>query len=399
MARPRPPSVLSSAADVAIGWATDHPKTILIIAAAITALAVAFIPLLRVDVDFANYLNRKDPAVIAADEAKERFGSQLRVIVAIEDPKGVFRAETLALAEALEAALEDLPEVEDMVGPLSSQVIRGTETSIQIRSAAPRGVAPQTSVEIATYRDLVLSDNTLGNYVVSSTETALAIYLKPVPEVDMVPFAAAVEDVVLAHETEGISFSISGLPYINLTLQRSMKRDLQLFLPLVIGSTPMAFVGGAFLITASAYKIILGVCLLLAFWRLLWEQRDEGVTDTPSAWLTVPIGAALGFIAGMTGVGGGIFLSPLLLFLHWTNMRGSAAIAAAFILVNSVAGLAGHASVTQAWPAGIPLLVAVAVCGGLLGSELGARRIAPAQLRKILGMVLAVAGLKMIATA
>jgi hypothetical protein len=173
----------------------------------------------------------------------------------------------------------------------------------------------------------------------------------------------------------------------------------RLFLPLVIGSTPMAFVGGAFLITASAYKIILGVCLLLAFWRLLWEQRDEGVTDTPSAWLTVPIGAALGFVAGMTGVGGGIFLSPLLLFFHWTNMRGSAAIAAAFILVNSVAGLAGHASVTQAWPAGIPLLVAVAVCGGLLGSELGARRIAPAQLRKILGMVLAVAGLKMIATA
>ena len=173
----------------------------------------------------------------------------------------------------------------------------------------------------------------------------------------------------------------------------------RLFLPLVIGSIPMAFVGGAFLITASAYKIILGVCLLLAFWRLLWEQRDEGVTDTPSAWLTVPIGAALGFIAGMTGVGGGIFLSPLLLFLHWTNMRGSAAIAAAFILVNSVAGLAGHASVTQSWPAGIPLLIAVAVCGGLLGSELGARRIAPAQLRKILGMVLAVAGLKMIATA
>ncbi|MCK5246380.1 hypothetical protein KAR02_05750, partial [Candidatus Bipolaricaulota bacterium] len=122
MARPRPPSVLSSAADVAIGWATDHPKTILIIAAAITALAVAFIPLLRVDVDFANYLNRKDPAVIAADEAKERFGSQLRVVVAIEDPQGVFQAETLALVEELETALEGLSLVEDIVGPLSYQV-------------------------------------------------------------------------------------------------------------------------------------------------------------------------------------------------------------------------------------------------------------------------------------
>ena len=275
MARPRPPSVLSNAADVAIGWATDHPKTILIIAAAITALAVAFIPLLRVDVDFANYLNRKDPAVIAADEAKERFGSQLRVIVAIEDPKGVFRAETLALAEALETALEDLPEVEDMVGPLSSQVIRGTETSIQIHSAAPRGVAPQTSVEIATYRDLVLSDNTLGNYVVSSTETALAIYLKPVPEVDMVPFAAAVEDVVLAHETEGISFSISGLPYINLTLQRSMKRDLQLFLPLVI----LVIIGVLFVSFRWTWGVLIPFAVVAL--SVLWVLGLMAITGVP----------------------------------------------------------------------------------------------------------------------
>ncbi len=172
----------------------------------------------------------------------------------------------------------------------------------------------------------------------------------------------------------------------------------RLFLPLVIGSTPMAFLGGAFMITASAYKSILGVCLLFAFWRLLWERRDDDVTHPPSAWLTVPVGAVLGFVAGMIGVGGGIFLSPLLLFFHWTNMRGSAAIAAAFILVNSVAGLAGHATMMQSWPAGIPLLVAVAVCGGLLGSELGARRIPPMRLRKILGLVLAIAGLKMIAT-
>ena len=234
MAKLRPPSALSNGTDRVIGWATDHPKTILLITAAITALAVAFIPLLHVDVDFANYLNRKDPAVIAADEVKERFGSQLRIIVAIEDPQGVFRAETLALAEELETALEDLPVVEDMVGPLNSKVIRGSETSIQIRSVAPNGAAPQTVEEIETYRNLVLSDTTLRDYVVSSTETALAIYLKSEPEVDMVSFASAVENVVLAHETEGISFFISGLPYINLTLQRSMKRDLQLFLPLVI---------------------------------------------------------------------------------------------------------------------------------------------------------------------
>ena len=234
MAKLKPPSALSNVTDVVIGWATDHPKTILIIAAAITALFVAFIPMLRVDVDFANYLNRTDPAVIAADQAKERFGSQIRTIVAIEDPRGVFRPETLALVEELETAFEELPQVEDIVGPLSAQVIRGSEASISIRSAAPNGVAPKTPEEIETYRDLVLSDSTLINYVVSSTGTALAIYLEQDPSIDMVTFATTVEDVLLAHETEGISFSIAGLPYANLTLQRSMKRDLQLFLPLVI---------------------------------------------------------------------------------------------------------------------------------------------------------------------
>lgn len=234
MTKHRPPPGLSNATDAAIAWATDHPKTILIIAVVITAVALAVSPLLTVDVDFANYLNRKDPAVIAADEAKERFGSQIRIIVAIEDSQGVFRPETLALVEKLERALEDLPEVEDMDGPLSSQVIRGSETAIQIRSAAPNGEAPQMPDEIAAYRELVLSDAIMRNYVVSSTENALAIYLKPKPNVDMVSFAAAVEVVVLAHETEGISFVITGVPYVNLTLQRSMKQDLALFLPLVM---------------------------------------------------------------------------------------------------------------------------------------------------------------------
>jgi len=275
MAKRRQPSGLSSAADVVIGWATDHPKTILIMAAAITVLSVAFIPLLRVDVDFANYLNRKDPAVIAADEAKERFGSQLRIVVAIEDPQGVFRAETLALAEELETALEDLPEVEDMAGPLGSLVIRGTETSIQIRSAAPDAAAPTTADDIEAYKNLVLSDSTLRDYVVSSTEMALAIYLKPESEVGMIPFAEAVEDVVLAHETEGILFSISGLPYINLTLQRSMRRDLQLFLPLVI----LVIIVVLFVSFRWTWGVLIPFTVVAL--SVLWVLGIMAITDVP----------------------------------------------------------------------------------------------------------------------
>ena len=120
---------------------------------------------------------------------------------------------------------------------------------------------------------------------------------------------------------------------------------------------------------------------------------------TPRLPVAIGIGGVLGFVSGVTGVGGGIFLSPLLLFFHWTNMRGSAAIAAGFILLNSIAGLAGFATTDQAWPQGIFILVITAVVGGLIGSELSVRRLAPLKLRKLLSLVLLIAGIKMIATA
>ena len=173
----------------------------------------------------------------------------------------------------------------------------------------------------------------------------------------------------------------------------------RLFLPFAIASVPMAFVGGAYTINSTAYKVMVGIALLLAMWRLLWEGSDSEQTSTPGLWVALPVGGLLGLVSGLTGVGGGIFLSPLLLLFHWTTMRGSVAIAAAFILLNSIAGLAGYATTANAWPAGIPVLVITAVFGALIGSELGLRRIAPVQLRKALAIVLAIAGVKMIATA
>ena len=92
-------------------------------------------------------------------------------------------------------------------------------------------------------------------------------------------------------------------------------------------------------------------------------------------------------------------VSDWLLLFHWTSMRGSVAIAAAFILVNSIAGLASYAATAQTWPAGIPVLVITSLLGGLIGSELGLRRFTPVHLRKVLAVVLAIAGAKMVATA
>ena len=275
MSSRRSPSNISNVADRVIAWAIDHPKVILLVAAAITLVAVALLPLLRVDVDFANYLNRSDPAVIAADEAKERFGSQIRTIVAIEDDRGVFRAETLALVEQLEAAFDALPEVEDVVGPLNVQVIRGTQAALEIRSAAPRGMAPTDDEDIEAYRNLVLTDRTLIDYVVSSTGNAFAIYLEQDPSVDMVTFAALVEEVIAAYETDGISFSIAGLPYANLTLQRSMKQDLRVFLPLVI----LIIVGVLFVSFRWTWGILIPFAVVSL--SVLWVLGLMAMTDVP----------------------------------------------------------------------------------------------------------------------
>jgi uncharacterized membrane protein YfcA len=173
----------------------------------------------------------------------------------------------------------------------------------------------------------------------------------------------------------------------------------RLFMPFAIASIPMAFIGGAYTIDSSIYRIIVGVALLIAMGRLLWQSDDNHELHQPKLWTAMPVGGLLGFISGLTGVGGGIFLSPLLLLFNWTNMRGSAAIASAFILLNSIAGLAGYATTSSEWPGGIPVLVIVAMVGGLIGSELGVRRFNPLRLRRVLAIVLAIAGIKMIATA
>jgi uncharacterized membrane protein YfcA len=173
----------------------------------------------------------------------------------------------------------------------------------------------------------------------------------------------------------------------------------RLFMPFAVASVPMAFIGGAYTINSSAYRVMVGLALLLAMWRLLWEGDDSDRIQRPALWVALPVGAVLGLVSGLTGVGGGIFLSPLLLLFHWTSMRGSVAIAAAFILMNSIAGLAGYASTATQWPAGIPVLVVAAMLGALIGTELGTRRLAPTHLRKVLAVVLVVAGAKMIATA
>ncbi len=187
---------------------------------------------------------------------------------------------------------------------------------------------------------------------------------------------------------------VAGLVFYR--LWRAGHFDARLFWPFALGSIPLAFVGGALTLPGGAYKILVAMALLVAASRLLWKAQDHEASALPNIWIALAGGAGLGFLSGLTGVGGGIFLSPLLLLLRWANMRTTAAVSAAFILVNSIAGLAGHASVTVQWPTQLPLLMLAALAGAVIGSELAVRRLAPVTLRRVLGVVLVIAAAKMI---
>lgn len=192
-----------------------------------------------------------------------------------------------------------------------------------------------------------------------------------------------------------LSMNIGVAALVLWRLARAGYFDWRLFLPFALGSVPMAALGGAYTLHDALYRYLVAIALLIAAARLFREQRDTEPRDRPRAWLAIMIGAGLGLLSGLTGVGGGIFLSPVLLFLRWTSMRSNAAIAAAFILVNSMAALSGYALTATTWPTGVPVLMVAALVGGLLGSELAVRRLAPVQLKKLLALVLVIAAAKM----
>lgn len=190
---------------------------------------------------------------------------------------------------------------------------------------------------------------------------------------------------------------VAGLVFVR--LWRAGFFNARLFWPFALGSIPLAFLGGTIQLHERAYQYLVAVALLVAAWRLLLTSHEPSTREAPHMGVALPVGAGLGFVSGLTGVGGGIFLSPLLLFLRWANMRTTAAISAAFILVNSIAGLAGLLSTGVTLPRGLPWMMLAAVGGAIVGSELAVRRLAPVRLRQLLGIVLIIATIKMFFTA
>jgi uncharacterized membrane protein YfcA len=171
----------------------------------------------------------------------------------------------------------------------------------------------------------------------------------------------------------------------------------RLFWPFALTSIPFAFVGGAITLPDAVYKRILGLVLLFAayrLWRLFGGTRE--ILRPPPIAAALLWGAAIGMLSGLTGVGGGIFLSPLLLLARWAEPKPTAAVSAAFIWVNSLAGLIGKPSSLTLLPSGIVLWAVAAAMGGIAGAFLGSRRLPSLVLRRLLAAVLVVAGVKLL---
>ncbi len=173
-------------------------------------------------------------------------------------------------------------------------------------------------------------------------------------------------------------------------------------LPLALGSVPLAFVGGAIHASSQWYRPLVALVLTVAAARLLLKRpaaASTGPVEPRVPWLpSVFIGAAIGLLSGLTGTGGGIFLTPLLVFFGWATIRQSAGLSALFILVNSVAGLAGSATSAPAPTSDLAILAASAAVGGFTGSWLGASRLPERPLSIALGLVLAIAAIKLALT-
>ena len=172
-----------------------------------------------------------------------------------------------------------------------------------------------------------------------------------------------------------------------------------IFWPFALSSIPFAYLGGLILLPSIYYKPIVGAILIYSAIRFVRDAaKPDYIIKTPLMPIVIISGAGIGFLSGLLGIGGGILLSPLLIVFKWVEVKKASGIAAAFILVNSIAGLLGFiSSKTPQIPEGLLLWAVVAVVGGYIGAEYGSKRFGNPTIKRLLSLVLLISGGKMIA--
>jgi uncharacterized protein len=167
--------------------------------------------------------------------------------------------------------------------------------------------------------------------------------------------------------------------------------------PFLISAAPMAYIGGTIDLPGSVYRPMVGVVLWLSALRLLWPRELKALNnaDDPPVAMALVTGALIGLLSGLTGTGGGIFLSPLLLLMAWATPKQASGVSSVFIFINSIAGLVGNYAAVRNVPDSMPLFVLAALAGSLIGTTLGIR-LPSILITRTLGVVLLIAGAKMI---
>lgn len=184
---------------------------------------------------------------------------------------------------------------------------------------------------------------------------------------------------------------------VSLRFYRAGYFSWRLFWPFAVASVPPALLGGYFTLPPRVFDCLLGAVLLVAAVPFLVRRESpEYSISMPSLPMAFLAGSSVGLLAGLTGIGGGVLITPLLLYCRWAQAKPAAAVSAVFIFVNSVAALTGHLGATHSLPSGLPFFALAAVLGGVVGAQLGSVHLPASAIYRILGAVLLIAGLKLV---
>ncbi len=175
--------------------------------------------------------------------------------------------------------------------------------------------------------------------------------------------------------------------------------SFKLALPFILTSIPLAFIGGVLHVSNGVYYLLLAIALVFASIRMIMPlngKNEASEIKLPKYPATLATGAGIGFLSGIVGIGGGIFLSPVMILMKWAGTKETAAISAFFIFVNSIAGICGRyfrggIEVGTLFP-----FVIAALLGGSLGSYMGSHKLSSLMLRRVLSVVLLIAAVKSI---
>jgi uncharacterized membrane protein YfcA len=172
----------------------------------------------------------------------------------------------------------------------------------------------------------------------------------------------------------------------------------RLFWPFACLSVPFAVLGGSLTLPIGLYKQLVGLVLLYSAYRLARKPLPPtAASRPPHRVVALPTGAVIGLLSGLTGVGGGVFLTPLVLFMHWGDPKTTFGVSAPFILVNSIAGLVGLWIQSAPLPGQIPIWAGAVIVGGWIGASYGSRRAGAPAVQRVLAVVLLIAAIRLLA--